>query len=316
MPDPDNKTIIIAGATGALGRRIAGYLLQKGARVRAIVRKGCASKEIPILQGLGATISEVDFTSISELTQACTGGSCVVSAVAGLREVIVDLQTNLVKAAVEAGVTRFIPSDYCTDYTRLSYGTNRNLDLRREFSEQLVKEPIVVTSVMNGMFMDLLTGQAPIILFGIRRIICYGDADQPLDFTTLDDTAKFTSEAALDPSTPRFLKVAGEVTSIRGLQKTATEVSGRKYRLLRFGSLGVLKNMITITRFLMPKNDELYPAWQGMQYLHNMLSGKAKLEPLDNDRYPGIQWTSVREVLSKRLSTSTLPGSFRQFQAR
>lgn len=51
----------------------------------------------------------------------------------------------------------------------------------------------------------------------------------------------------------------------------------------------------------MPKNDELYPAWQGMQYLHNMLSGKAKLEPLDNDRYPEIKWTSVYEVLSKRL---------------
>jgi hypothetical protein len=37
-----------------------------------------------------------------------------------------------------------------------------------------------------------------------------------------------------------------------------------------------------------------------MQYMHNMFSGKAKLEPLDNDRYPGIRWTTVRDVLAAR----------------
>jgi hypothetical protein len=32
--------------------------------------------------------------------------------------------------------------------------------------------------------------------------------------------------------------------------------------------------------------DKLFSPWQGMQYLENMISGKGKLEPLDNDRYP------------------------------
>jgi len=36
----------------------------------------------------------------------------------------------------------------------------------------------------------------------------------------------------------------------------------------------------------------------GSQYAHNMFSGTAKLEPLDNDRYPGIRWTAVRDVLA------------------
>ena len=34
-----------------------------------------------------------------------------------------------------------------------------------------------------------------------------------------------------------------------------------------------------------------------MQYLHNMFDGRGSLEPLDNDRYPNLQWTTAREVL-------------------
>lgn len=300
MINPENNTIILAGITGALRRKIAYHLRKNGVTVIGIVRTGCRSPEIPTLREQGIMITEVDFNDIADLVNACKGGSCVVSAVAGLRDVIVGLQTNLVRAAVEAGVPRFFPSDYSTDFTRLSYGTNRNLDLRREFHEYLSREPIAVTSVLNGMFMNLLTGQAPIILFKIRRVLCYGDADQPLDFTAMDDVANYTAQAALDPATPRFLRVAGEVTSIRGLQKTATEVCHKKFRLLRPGGLGMLEKLIRLTRALTPESDALYPPWQGMQYLHNMLSGKAKLEPLDNDRYPDIRWTSIYEMLSER----------------
>jgi hypothetical protein len=37
-----------------------------------------------------------------------------------------------------------------------------------------------------------------------------------------------------------------------------------------------------------------------MQYMRNMFDGRAKLEPLDNDRYPSIRWTTARDVLSAR----------------
>ena len=70
------------------------------------------------------------------------------------------------------------------------------------------------------------------------------------------------------------------------------------FKLLRAGSLGFLATMIKITRTLAPAPNEVFPPWQGMQYLHNMLSGQAKLPPLDNDRYPDISWTSVREALA------------------
>ncbi|MBC6988855.1 NmrA family NAD(P)-binding protein [Hymenobacter sp. BT491] len=293
-------TIVLAGATGALGLLIAHHLRKRGASVRALVRPETSAKaETTSLRVQGVEIVEVDYNNAAELTKACVGATCVVSALSGLRDVIVEAQTRLLEAAVAAGVPRFIPSDYSADFTRLSEGSNRNFDLRREFQRRLEKSPIQATSILNGMFTELLKGQAPVVLTGPRRVLYWGDADQLLDFTTMVNTAEFTAAAALDPTTPRYLRVAGEVASIRGLQAAATAATGQPFRLLRAGGLGVLQTMIKVTKTLIPAKDEVFPPWQGMQYLHNMLSGQAKLtEPLDNARYPEIRWTSVRDVLT------------------
>ncbi|QKG58811.1 NmrA family NAD(P)-binding protein [Hymenobacter sp. BRD128] len=291
----------MAGATGDLGHRIALALLDRGAQVRALVRPGSAAKPAAgTLRERGVPIIEVDFNDAAALARACAGAACVVSALSGLREVIVDSQTQLLDAAVAAGVPRFIPSDFAIDFTKLPEGSNRNLDLRREFGRRLDQAPIRATSILNGMFMDLLTGQAPVILFKIRRVLYWGSADQPLDFTTIADTAAFTAAAALDPTTPRYLRVAGEVATVRDLQAAATAATGRRFGRLRAGGLWLLKLMIKITRRLVPAPNEVFPPWQGMQYLHNMFTGLPKLTPLDNDRYPDMRWTKVRELLAKK----------------
>ncbi len=298
--EPTGVTIVVAGATGDLGGRIALSLVQRGATVRALVRPQSDGQALSALRDQGVTIIDVDYQNATELTKACQGAACVVSALSGLRDVIVERQTNLLQAAVEAGVPRFIPSDYCIDFTKLTPGTNRNLDFRREFSQTLEQAPIAATSILNGMFTDLLTGQAPLILFGLKRVVYWGKADQPLDFTTIADTARFTAAAALDDTTPRFLRVAGEVVSSRGLAKVASQVTGKPFRLFRVGGLGLLEGMIKVTRTLFAQPNEVFPPWQGMQYLHNMFSGRPKLVSLDNERYPEIRWTSVRDVLAKR----------------
>ena len=297
-PSAAPATIVLAGATGDLGFRIAKSLLGRGAMVRALVRPGSTKPEVGVLREQGAQVIEVDFDSVAALTAACAGASCVVSALSGLREVVVDGQKRLLDAAVAAGVPRFIPSDYSIDYTKLPAGSNRNLDLRREFNQRLDQAPIRATSILNGMFTDLLTGQAPVVLFGLKRVLYYGSADQLLDFTTTANTAEFTAAAALDPTTPRYLRVAGEVATVRGLQAAATAATGQPFKLLRVGPLGILGGLIKVTKALMPTSDDVFPPWQGMQYLHNMFTGLPKLAPLDNARYPDIQWTSVREVLA------------------
>ena len=300
----DKASIILAGATGNLGGRIARAILKRGVNLRAFVRHGSDPDRVEALRKRGAEIAEVNFNSVSELTEACKGGSCVVSALCGLRDVIVETQTLLLDAAVKAGVPRFIPSDFSIDFTKVPYGTNRNLDLRREFHEHLDKAPIAATSILNGGFTDLLTGEAPFILFKFKRVLCWENADQLMDFTTIDDTANFTAAAALDSTTPRFLRIAGDQISARGLAEVVSEVTGEKFRLFRPGGLKRLAILIKITRAILPKSNTLYPPWQGMQYMHNMFSGQAKLEPLDNDRYPGMQWKTARDVLAAYLASN------------
>ncbi len=300
MVDAPASLIVLAGATGDLGSRIARELIQRGARVRALVRDRSAPADVEALRALGAEIENVDPESPSALTEACAGASCVVSALSGLRDVIVDAQTRLLEAAVAAGVPRFIPSDFSIDYTKTPPGANRNLDLRREFRQRLDAAPIAATSVLNGMFADLLTGQAPVVLFPIRRVLYWGDADQPLDFTTTADTAAFTAAVALDASTPRDLRIAGDVLSARGLAEAAGAATGHPFKPLRAGSVRSLSTLISVTRTLVPGTDDVFPPWQGMQYLRDMFSGRGKLDPLDTHRYADLHWTPVRDVLAAR----------------
>jgi len=291
------KIILVAGATGNLGERIINALLARGAEVRAVVRSGCDIEKLNKLEKLGVKIFTVNMSNVEEISNACVGVFCVVSALQGLQEVIVDTQRVLLDAAIAAGVPRFIPSDYSIDFTKFPPGENRNLDLRRDFHKYLDKTSISATTIFNGAFAELLTGQMPLIFFKLKRILYWGNADQRMDFTTMDDTAAFTANAALDPSTPRILRIAGDQVSARELTTVMSEVTGKKFRLFRAGGLGMLGTLINVARTVAPGEKEAYPAWQGMQYMRNMFDGLAKLEPLDNDRYPDMHWTTLRDVL-------------------
>ncbi len=291
------KIILVAGGTGNLGERIIKALLEKGAEVRVVVRPDSDPEKIKRLEQLGAQIFQVNSWHVAELSKACQDVACVVSALSGLREVIIDAQQVLLDAAVAAGVPRFIPSDFSLDFTPFAAGNNRNLDLRREFHTHLDRAPISATTIFNGPFADLLTGPMPLILSKQQRVLYWGNADQRMDFTTMDDTAEFTANAALDPATPRFLRIAGDTLSARELAAVASKVTGTPFRLFRPGGLGLLGVLIKVVRTVAPGKKDLYPAWQGMQYMRDMLDGRATTAAPDNDRYPGMRWTSVREVL-------------------
>jgi len=103
----------------------------------------------------------------------------------------------------------------------------------------------------------------------------------------------------MDEAAPRILRIAGETVSPVDLARIMTEVTGQRYATLRVGSIGALSAMIAITRQLSPASDAPFPAWQGMQYLRDMMSGRGKLHPLDNDRYGVRAWTGAHEVLEE-----------------
>lgn len=291
-------TIVLAGAAGDLGARIAKALITHGAAVRALVRNEASAADRDRLAGTGVVLAPADVSDIGLVTAACEGAACVVSALNGLHDVIADRQSVLLDGAVKAGVPRFISSDFSADFTKTRPGDNRNLDLRREFMARADHAPIQATSILNGAFMDMLGAEMPIIQPRIRRVLHWGSADQPLDFTTKDDVAAYTASAALDEAAPRILRIAGDTVSARGIAHVMSELTGERYRTLWAGSIGSLGLLIRLAKIVAPQPRATFPPWQGMQYMRDLFSGRGKLHPLDNDRYPDLRWTSVRERLA------------------
>jgi len=137
------KTILVAGSTGDLGHRIVKALLKRNVDVAVLIRPTSDNAKVEELEKMGAKVIQVDMSNKTELTQALKDVSCVVSALAGLHDVIVDGQSLLLEAAIAAGVPRFIPSDFSSDFTKLPQGENRNFDLRKEFHKNWIMLPFL-----------------------------------------------------------------------------------------------------------------------------------------------------------------------------
>lgn len=294
-----SQKILVAGATGNLGERIVKALIKRGAEVRVLNRKETDPAKTKKLTDLGAEVVSVDMSDAEALKLACQDVSCVVSALAGLHDVIIDSQTLLLDAAIAAGVPRFIPSDYSSDFTKLPEGENRNFDLRKEFHQYLDKSSIAATSILNGAFADILGYGTPLYAPNDNSVAYWGDSsDWKIDFSTMDNTADYTAAAALDSATPRILRIASFQISPNELIAIGEEVKKTKFKLVPMGSLADFSDSNKRERTAHPEGEkELYPQWQAMQYLYSMFS--VQNQPLDNDRYPDVQWTSAIDVISK-----------------
>jgi hypothetical protein len=290
-----DKLILVAGATGKLGQKMCQELLLRNVKVRAIVRSGSNQETIEKLQAAGAEIFEADLSSAAGLAEACAGVTCVVSALAGLREVIVDGQTKLLEAAVTAGVPRFIPSDFSSDFTEIPEGENRNFDLRKEFKKTIDGSTIQATSIFNGCFAEILRYNTPLFHVKDKTISYYEDkAGWAIDFTTMDDTAAFTAMAAIDEHTPRALHISSFSVSPEDLVLLSEKTKGSRFTLLNRGSMDSFSAANKTLRAEDPAGEnDLYPRWQQAQYMYSMFL--VHHDSFDNARYEGLTWSPAED---------------------
>src|SRR5712692_6649174 len=107
------KTLIV-GATGLLGRELVTACKARGDAVHALVRpatRSDAAKMKP-LQSAGATVHEGDVKDYGSLLKACKAVDNVICALGSMQ---IGDEGPVVKAVKEAGVKRFIPSDFGLD---------------------------------------------------------------------------------------------------------------------------------------------------------------------------------------------------------
>lgn len=290
--------VLVVGATGMLGGQIVQSLIQQGraAEVRATHRPE-KTDDADAIREMGATPVEADLLRPDTLPGACEGAGVVVSAVSGPREPTVEGQKNLIAAAEEANVRRLIPSDYSVDFFNLDYGDNYNLDMRKEVAEALAESSLEATHVLNGAFADVaLNDRSFQFDLGEGVFGYYGDGEQPCDFTTVADTARYTAAAATDPDAPEVLRVAGDVLTMKEFGAAYNAGMGRD---LRPQSLGTLEDLEAEIEERKAGADS--PMEYVMhQYHWAMVTGKGKLDPLENGRYPRVEPQGVEAFLRQQ----------------
>lgn len=300
-----NKLVVVAGATGKLGRLVIEALVKDpAARVRALVRDA-KKPEAAALAGPRVEVFELDATSpdVERRAKAVEGAWAVVSTLQGGPDIIIDAQLALLRAAKAAGARRFIPSDYSYDLFGLEPGINVNSDWRRTFAERARAEaaPVEVVHVLQGIFADayvlgflgMLDGQTATLRY-------WGDGTTPIDWTTWEDTARFTAAAALDErNVPEKLYVSGDRKDVFAFAETWESVHGKKLTRERLGSLD---DLAAETKRRFETEPANMFAWLPLMYARGVFGGRAVLGPSQNALYPNI----VPETLSQAMARGAL----------
>ena len=307
------ETVLVAGVTGMLGHQIAEALLERGhATVRALIRPGGyggeRGRKLEELRSRGLQTVEGDLLAPESLPAACAGVDTVISTVQGGEDVIVRGQTNLIEAADRAGVPRMIPSDFSVDLYKLDSEDYVWLGLRKRADEAFHGKTIQPTPVLQGVFMEVAVNPLlGLVNWKQGTFTSWGDGEQPCDFTAIADTARYAAAAALDDGLRgRALRVAGDVLTLRQLHERFQKFAGRELTARYAGTVEDLRRLIDEIKGKDPANQ---PAYAFPQYVWAMVSGKGKLDPLDNGRYPDIRPMTMQEFLSRNPSLGGGAGS-------
>ena len=194
------QTVLLAGATGMLGSRIAHHLLgQRDVRVRLMVRDLTAkTAALEPLVAKGAELIEADLSDHASLDRATHGVDVIVSAVQGGPDVMVDGQVALAEAGKRNGVRRILPSDFGLDLFKATPGEHMMFDLRAKADAAIARTGLEQVNILQGAFMDMFLPGHGAIDLEKGTVGFYGDGNQPIELTTVDDTAAMTARVALD----------------------------------------------------------------------------------------------------------------------
>lgn len=224
------------------------------------------------------------------------GVDVVVSAVQGGRDIIVDGQLALARAAHEQGAWRIVPSDFALDLFAATPGEHPAFDLRREADEAVAGLGLEHVHVLNGAFLDGMVDMG--FDHDARTVSHWGTGDEVFEATTVEDTARFTARAAVDRdlvSGP--FPVVGDRVSPNGMTDVVERLTGAHYTRTSNGGLDDLRGWLQQARDRGDVQSQTYAA-----YLLYMTSGQTRVTDPRDARYPDIQVESFEDVARRALT--------------
>jgi NADH dehydrogenase len=205
--------VLVVGATGQLGGRIARELLSKGTPVRALCR---ASSGYGAVKRMGAEIAIGDLKDPSSLAAACAGVQTVVTTANTARRGgddtvdSVDLNgtRNLIDAAAAAGVRHFV---YVSVYGAAPDSPVPFLAAKGKNDAHLKASGMEWTIVAPNAFMEAWPGMVvggPAL--ANRPVVLVGEGRRRHAYIAEHDVAQFAIAAILNPAARnRHLPIGG-----------------------------------------------------------------------------------------------------------
>lgn len=290
-------TLLIAGATGMLGNRIAHHLVAEGdARVRLLVRGAREPARRGSLEPLinaGAEPVEGDLRDPDSLHRATEGVDVIISAVQGGPEIIVGGQVALANAGKRNGVRRMLPSDFALDLFRATPGEHAAFDARREADERIAALGLEQVHILQGGFMEMFLPGRGAIDLDAGTISFFGDGEQRIDVTSVEDTARMTARVAIDRGlAPGKFAFSGDRVSFRDVAAIVSQQLGREIVPVSLGSEADLRAAMAAAE---PQQRVM------LAYLLYMTNGQTALSNHQDGRYPDLNLENFSHFADRQL---------------
>ncbi|MEO5852555.1 MAG: NmrA family NAD(P)-binding protein [Nocardioides sp.] len=294
--------VLIAGATGMLGSRVAHHLtnepaVRQGGQLSLLVRPGSLADEakrttIEALVADGAVVVDGDLNDHDSLVHATKSVDVVISAVQGGKDVLVDGQVALARASQHNGVRRLVASDFAIDLFKAPAAAPM-FATRREAAEILDGLDLEVLHILTGGFLDLMLNPGyPGFVDAERSSVTYwGDGTEPFDMTTVEDTARLTARLALDDTatattTGGVHQFSATTTTMQQIADELEQTTGRTFTRHSLGSLDDLRTAI--------EHEQDPYAAMGLWY-QLAIATTPPFDAADNARYADIELTTLRD---------------------
>ena len=207
--------ILLAGATGELGRRVAERLRARGEELRALARP---QTDAAAVEALGAEIVRGDFRDLESLRRAVAEARTVITTVTSISRALMGERTatvadvddrgnaNLVRAADEAGVERFVFVSFVISpvVARAPLAV-----AKRATEERLARSEMREVIVRPDMFQEIWLSSAVGLDWAAGKALIFGKGETPNAYVAIDDVAEATVRLALADDPPREIVLAG-----------------------------------------------------------------------------------------------------------
>ena len=195
--------ILVAGATGFLGREICRRLSKEGRPTRGLVRLSSDPAIVADLESLGVDLVRGDLRDRDSLAVACRSAATVISTATTTRSrqpgdsieaTDQQGQLNLVDAAVDAGVSRYI----YVSYSEHINGSDALTVAKRSVERRVRESGMTYTIARPSCFMEMWL--SPALGFDHRngKATVYGSGEHKLSWISLGDVAQFVVRALDD----------------------------------------------------------------------------------------------------------------------